>query len=741
MADPTDPTTTRTALIGSGFIAAVHLQVLRSVPGVRVVALCDTVPARAERLARQFGVEKVFGSLDELLASRVANAVHVLVPPTLHTEIGRRCLEHGLHVLVEKPMALRLDDIAELDRAARAHGSVLGVNHNQACHPGVVRLVDHLAAGRLGRLEHIAVVHNVPLRQLQTGDVGHFMFQSEANILLEQGVHVFSIVHRLLGECRAMTAAPTVPRTLPNGARFFDEWNLQLTCERGSASVRMAFGRSMTETTVHAIGSDGAAFVDLQRNACWLTRKTRWLDFLDQGRNLAAGGLHLLRRAAMSVLGYGLGLFKLRFPDDPFLRGMRRSLTEFHQAVRERSALDNSAAAGAAVLRMCQQAAAAAGAGDRPVAKYEPADPGPARAGEVVVLGGAGFVGRRCVQQLLDQGKPVTLVLRRPGLLPTWMRRPDVRVFEGDAVDAEVLARAFAGADCVLHLATVAGDDPAQVEATMAAAVRTAGRAARAASVRRLVYASSTAALYLGDRGRVTGAASADPKPQLRAAYARGKVAAERELLDLRGGDPGRPGLDVVIVRPAIVLGHGNPYEHSGLGLWVRDNHCVGWGRGDVPLPLVLVDDCAAGLCAALFADAARNRSYNLAGPVRPTAREFVHELRLRTGRDYHFHGAPLRWMWLQEVGKHLVKVLARRPREFPQIRDLRSRSFAAELDCADAARDLGFAPEADRERFLQRLFQGDAGAIRSGDVDPAPVATAAAGRATAATPGPDAGR
>jgi len=61
--------------------------------------------------------------------------------------------------------------------------------------------------------------------------------------------------------------------------------------------------------------------------------------------------------------------------------------------------------------------------------------------------------------------------------------------------------------------------------------------------------------------------------------------------------------------------------------------------------------------------------------------------------------------MWLQEVGKHFVKVLARRPREFPSMRDLRSRSFRAPLDCSDAERDLGFVAEADRGRFLDRLF------------------------------------
>ena len=90
---------------------------------------------------------------------------------------------------------------------------------------------------------------------------------------------------------------------------------------------------------------------------------------------------------------------------------------------------------------------------------------------------------------------------------------------------------------------------------------------------------------------------------------------------------------------------------------------------------------------------------------MRLTAREYMRELRTRTGRAYHYHPTRVWWMWLQELGKHFVKFLARRPREFPEIRDFRSRSFRAPLDCSDAERDLGFAPERERSLFMARLF------------------------------------
>jgi predicted dehydrogenase/nucleoside-diphosphate-sugar epimerase len=692
---------TAVALVGTGFIADAHVQALRATKNVRIVAVCDPQRERAEGFARRHGVRAVYASVAEMAAAGGIDAVHVLVPPSSHVAVAAECLASGWHVFVEKPLALDSAGVDELRAAAARAGRVLAVNHNQTFHPSIRKLQNHLHAGRLGRLEHVAIQHHVPLRQLQTGDVGHFMFQTEANILLEQGVHLFSMVFALMGPCRAVQASTGVRRVLPNGVRFVEEWLLRLECERGTASVRMAFGRAWQESTLQAIGTDGAALIDLQRSACWLRRKTRWLDFLDHGRNLASGAVHLGARAIGAVAGYGLGLFGLRYPDDPFLRGMRGSIRAFHAAVRGAELPDAlSPEAASCVVEACEMAARAAGVRtDAPAAAVVP-EPGPARPGEVCVVGGTGLLGTRCVALLRAAGRPVTMLVRKPQLLSAEQRDGSVRVFAGDAAEPAALAAAFGGCERVLHLATAAGDDAAAVERVMRDAVAAAADAARAAGVKRFVYASSTAALWLGGEGVADGAAATDPKPRSRASYARGKIAAEGVLREQAAA-----GLEVTVVRPAIVVGRDGIREHSGVGLWVRDNHCIGWGRGDVPLPLVLVDDCAAALVAALDAPDAGGRSYNLAGDVRLPAREYVAEMASRTGRDYRFHGTALWWMWLQELGKYLVKLAARRPRQWPSLRDLQSRSFRTSLDCSDAKRDLGFRPETDRARFLQRVF------------------------------------
>jgi predicted dehydrogenase/nucleoside-diphosphate-sugar epimerase len=644
-------------------------------------------------------VPNAVASIAELAALKI-DVAHVLVPPNLHLAVTRELLELGIGAFVEKPLALSTADARTLTELAEQRDVVLGVNHNAAFHPAFQRLLERLRSGEIGRVEHVRVCLSVPLRQLDAGDFSHWMFREPRNIIFEQCPHPFAQLVELVGGVRVLHTTMLGSRELQPGQLFHERWVVAGRGERGSVELFLHFGAAFTRSTLEVLGSDGSLEADLFHNQLAGESKTLYLDFWNSFlAGWRRGGE--LRKSARRVLTDYLKLtLGLGQREDAFFAGMRGSIRAFHAAYRSGTQLPADGRTGEQVLAWCEAATSWIQERAAPTISIPPA--GAARPGEVVVLGGTGFLGRRCVQRLRAQGRPVTLVVRKPNLLPAELRDGSVRVFVGDAGDAATLAAAFAGATAVLHLATAAGDDASKVEAAMAAAVRAAGEQALAAKVARFVYTSSTAALWLGDPGRIDGRVGPDPRPADRSAYARGKIAAEHEVTALRGR-----GLAAVVVRPAIVVGEGGIAEHSGVGLWVRDNHCVGWGHGDAPLPFVLADDCADALVAALAAPAAVGASYNLAGAVRLTAREYVAELSARSGRAVQFHGTPLRWMWLQEVGKYAVKALARRPRQWPAFRDFASRSFATELDCADAARDLGFRPEADRARFLDRAFAG----------------------------------
>lgn len=148
--------------------------------------------------------------------------------------------------------------------------------------------------------------------------------------------------------------------------------------------------------------------------------------------------------------------------------------------------------------------------------------------------------------------------------------------------------------------------------------------------------------------------------------------------------------------------------QHSGLGLWARDNHCVGWGIGSTPLPLVWVDDVADAIVeSALFnGDNLHGLTMNLCARTDLNAQQVVEELRKATGRDLHFHARSLSMSQAMEIGKWIVKRIGGRKVAFPSYRDLKSRGLAVPFACDGARKHLEWKPVEEREDFLNKAIR-----------------------------------
>ncbi len=699
---------TRVAVVGCGFIADFHLEILRELEGVELVAVCDPALERAQACAKRFDIEQAVASVEELAALDI-DVAHILAPPDLHVPISRQLLELGIGVFVEKPLALASKDALELQALADKRGLPLGVNHNNLFHPSFERLVSQVEAGDIGRVEHVRVCLSVPLMQLDAGQHSHWMFRSPQNIIFEQAVHPFCQVHRLLGRVLDANTKILSTRELDPGQQFHDRWLISAVGERGTAEIYLAFGQGFTRNTFEVIGSDGSLEADLFHNHLAGERKTLWLEFWNSFlAGWRRGGA--LRRDAMQVAYYWfrftLGLGRR---EDAFFAGMRSSLREFYRELRSGASLQVDGASAAEVLEWCESAASIAS--NEPTKTPEFPSAGDPRTGEIVILGGNGFIGRRVVTRLISEGRNVTCVVRRLNNLPPEITEPalegKLRLVRGSLEDAESLTNAIRGAATVLQLATGNGDTWEAVERSMVRGSLSVAEACVEASVGRLIYVSSIAALFTGagETRDLADSTQTDPKPDARSLYSRGKIATENALSKFAR----ERGLALTIARPGIVVGEGTPMQHSGYGLWARDNHCVGWGLGETPLPLVWVDDVADALASACVYEGKEldGRAFNLCSKVQLGARECVEELRRTTGRDLHFHPRSLVQSQAMEIGKWLVKVAGRRPgAEFPSWRDLESRALDREFSCRIAREVLGWTPVEEREAFLDRTVR-----------------------------------
>ncbi|MFO0887969.1 MAG: NAD-dependent epimerase/dehydratase family protein [Isosphaeraceae bacterium] len=701
-------------LVGAGYIADWHARSLVTIPGVRLVGVCDTDTARARSLADRYGGAGVYGDLEEMLDDQALglDAVHVLLPPQLHEQAARAIVDRGLHAFLEKPMAVTVEACDELIDRAEQRGVKLAVNHNYLYAPVYERLREDVAAGKLGRLDGVTITWNRELEQLQSGPFDLWMLRHPRNIILEIGPHCLGPVVDLLGAVDVVAARPSNRVTLPLGQDFYRHWSVVAEAGAATALLNLSFAPGFTEQVVHVRGSLASATADLERDTYVLHQHTpHGLDFdryamiRREARSLAVQARHGLTR-------YILGKLKLSSGGSPYGTSIDRSIRAFYGANSTKIDDRISAQSGRKIIDLCFRIAdegldgAESPEPQGMLGAHEAAAKGPRTTGppEILVLGATGFIGRELARQLVEGGRPIRLLVRNPSKLPRELFRDDVEIVRGDLTRGEDLEKATRGCRFLYHLARPQANTWEEFQRQDVEVTRKVAEAALALGVERFIYTSTIDSYYAGSRaGTITEATPLDPHIKWRNAYARSKAASEEILWDLRRDRR----LPLVVFRPGIVLGRGGSPFHWGIGMWSWNAVCQVWGRGDHPLPFVLVEDVAGALVTALDAPGIEGEAFNLVADTRISALEYLEILESHAGVSFQKLPTPPWRFYVGDLGKWVIKRLVRHPdRRRPSYRDWETRTQRAYYDCTKARSVLGWNPITDREEFIRRAIE-----------------------------------
>jgi predicted dehydrogenase len=141
----------RVGVVGTGAIAQiVHLPLLKDLPAVDVQAVCDIDEAKAGAIAGRLDIPHVFDDDDEMFTSDTVDAVVICSPSYLHHTHAIAALEAGLHVLVERPLAISPDDAAAVIRAAEKADRTALVAYNNRFRPDTQGVKSFIQSGELG---------------------------------------------------------------------------------------------------------------------------------------------------------------------------------------------------------------------------------------------------------------------------------------------------------------------------------------------------------------------------------------------------------------------------------------------------------------------------------------------------------------------------------------------------------------------------------------------------------------
>jgi len=242
---------TTAAVIGCGTISVVHLEAVRNLQGADLVAVCDADPDRVGAAARQYEVAG-FTDHRQLLDEVRPDVVHVCTPHDQHVPVALDCLEAGVNVLLEKPVAATVEEAERLIEAADRHPEVkVGICLQNRYNVATRAAREMLGSGELGAVRGGSATllwHRGP-EYYQARPWRGRKRESGGGVLINQAIHTLDLLEWLLGDVSRVRGS-TGRYGLDGVVDVEDTASVLLDHAGGARSVLFATNTNVTDTPV-----------------------------------------------------------------------------------------------------------------------------------------------------------------------------------------------------------------------------------------------------------------------------------------------------------------------------------------------------------------------------------------------------------------------------------------------------------------------------------------------------------
>lgn len=200
--------TIRFGIVGTGAIANQHAMAIRDCEGAEIAAVCDTNLQRAEAFAKNYAVEKIYGSVDEMLADPLVQAVSICTPSGTHGQIAMAAAKAGKHILCEKPIETKAGKLDALVRAVEESGVKMECVYQRRFQPEARKIKAALQSGAFGRVLTASLYmkyYRSPEYYKSAGWRATWELDG-GGCLMNQGVHGVDLIGWFMGGIRRVSA-------------------------------------------------------------------------------------------------------------------------------------------------------------------------------------------------------------------------------------------------------------------------------------------------------------------------------------------------------------------------------------------------------------------------------------------------------------------------------------------------------------------------------------------------------
>ncbi|HUW82317.1 MAG TPA: Gfo/Idh/MocA family oxidoreductase [Phycisphaerae bacterium] len=257
----------KAAVIGAGAIAHhCHLPGYQGHPDCQLVALADIDPSRAAQAAERFGVLKTYQDYRQMIEREELDMVSVCTPNYLHREMAEAVARRGIHVLLEKPVALSVPDAVAIRQAVRAARVQCMVGFTHRFYHGNQQARQLIADGAIGEpfMMRVRFAHKGPQPGWAMSDWFYRRAKSGGGALLDMGIHAMDICRYMIGPVGSVSA---LIGTLRKDIEVDDNavLSLDFAPKRAFGYVEVGWTSCPGFTGLEIYGDNGTIIVDYAR--------------------------------------------------------------------------------------------------------------------------------------------------------------------------------------------------------------------------------------------------------------------------------------------------------------------------------------------------------------------------------------------------------------------------------------------------------------------------------------------
>jgi len=298
-------------IVGCGGVASIiHMPAFRALEGVQIIAVCDKRDDIARETAKRFGIARVYGDMSQMLEKENLDFVDICSPPHTHCQLSLQAMEAGIHVLVEKPMALSTSEADQMVAVSRSKGVKLCVVHNLQFTPVVQKAKSLVESGAIGDVVSVDVIM-LAGKDGAISKEGHWCHSLPGGIFGEFAPHALYLASAFLGKINSAQAM-AIKQSSYSWVTA-DEWRVILQAENGLGTLTISCNSPIPTHTIDILGTrknlhlNNFTMTMIQHSSGTLRILDLIYDDLKSGFQLLRGNASRLLAAVFGQRWYGVG--------------------------------------------------------------------------------------------------------------------------------------------------------------------------------------------------------------------------------------------------------------------------------------------------------------------------------------------------------------------------------------------------------------------------------------------------